>query len=258
MRSFALHSVELTLLGDCALKIDGDVLSSVPANLFRAAAYLILSPSGTSLPRFRLSSLLWSHLDDARAAANMRQLIARIRHLQAEHELELLQADGTTLKLLAPGTFRCDLATLMDHLRGRHHLSSIELCELYQGELLSGIGEAGEGYEEWLARQRDMLHGEVSDRLSAALRSDATLSCRERATCARRMQTLDPYSEEALQVLMREAAEHRQLARLRQLYATTCAVLAEDLGVRPSSETQAMYQKLQASLTSRPVRQEQS
>jgi DNA-binding SARP family transcriptional activator len=60
---------------------------------------------------------------------------------------------------------------------------------------------------------------------------------------------MDPYSEEALQVLMFEAATHRQVQRLTQLYETMRVVLAEDLGIQPSPRTQALYLRLMQSLT---------
>ena len=249
MRSLASRQVYLKMLGDCCLTIDGDLIDGVPAGFFRIAAYLILSPRGGILPRHRMSSMLWSDTDDNKAAANMRQTLARIRHLQDEHNFRFIEANFSTLYLPQAHDVRSDLGDFVEYLAGERAVTPVELCALYGGDLLTGLDEAGESYEDWLLTHRDQLHIEAVDRIAAAVSPDSELSASDRAICARRLLEMDPYSEEALQVLMFEAATHRQVQRLTQLYETMRVLLAEDLGIQPSPRTQALYQRLMQSLT---------
>jgi DNA-binding SARP family transcriptional activator len=144
---------------------------------------------------------------------------------------------------------RSDLGDFVEYLAGHRPMTPVELCTLYGGDLLMGLGEAGESYEDWLSAQRDQLHIEAIDRIAAAVGPNGALSAADRATCARRLLDMDPYCEEALQVLMLEAASHRQVPRLTQLFETMKVVLAEDLGVQPSPQTQTLYVRLLQSLT---------
>ena len=249
MRSLALRQVFLKMLGDCCLTIDGNVVDGVPAGFFRIAAYLILSPRGAILPRQRMGSMLWSDTDYNRACANMRQTLARIRHLQQDHNFRFIEANFSTLYLLQTHDVRSDLGDFVEHIAGERPVTTVELCALYGGDLLAGLDEAGESYENWLSAHRDQLHIEAIDQIVAAVSPDSELSASDRAICARRLLEMDPYNEEALQVLMFEAATHRQVKRLTNLYETMKVVLAEDLGIQPSPRTQALYLRLMQSLT---------
>lgn len=249
LRSSVVRHIHLTLLGDCSLTIEGKAVRSVPASFFRVAAYLVLAGKGGAPPRHRLSALLWSDADDGKAATNMRQALARIRHLQDEHNFRFIEADFTTLHLPATRDVRCDLIEFADHMSGERPLSPVQLSRIYGGELLAGLDEGGEGFEEWLTARRDRLLAEAVDGIAAGLAPDNGLSLADRATCARRLLEIDPYNEEALRVLLRDAAERRQIQRLTHLYEAMRSVLAADLGVQPTAETQLLYMQLLRALT---------
>lgn len=233
----------MTLLGDCCLTIDGNPIHGVPLSFFRVAAYLMLSDRAVAQPRQRLSALLWSDSADDKAAANMRQAMARIRHLQDEHDFKLIEANFWVLHLVAAPSLSCDLLDLLDHFDGKRTVSAVRLCSIYGGELLAGLDESSSGFEEWLATRREQLRNGCIDGIAAGL-SDEGLSLAERALCAHRLLDIDPYHEGALQTLMLEAAERRQILRLTHLYDAMRSLLAEDLGIRPSKQTQALYDEL--------------
>lgn len=208
------------------------------------AAYLILSGRGSAQPRNRIGALLWSETDDGRSAANMRQALARIRHLQDEHGLRFIEANFSTVHLAPNHDVNCDLIAFGEYLAGTRPLTPVQLCSLYGGELLGGLDVGGEGFEEWLAMKRDQLLAEAIDGISAGISPQAGLALADRAACARRLLEIDPYHEEALRVLMHEAAERHQVLRLTHLYESMRTVLADDLGIQPSPETQALYVRL--------------
>lgn len=233
----------MTLLGDCCLTIDGNLVQGVPSSFFRITAYLMLSDRAGAQPRQRLSALLWSDSPDDKAAANMRQAMARIRHLQEEHGFQLIEANFWFLHLVPAPSLTCDLLDLLEHLEDKRPLSPVQLCGIYGGELLAGLDEGSEGFEEWLETRREQLRIGSIDGIAAGL-GDDDLSLSDRALCAHRLLDIDPYHEGALQVLMLEAAERRQILRLTHLYDAMRALLAEDLGIKPSKETQALYNEL--------------
>tara|TARA_R110002124_G_scaffold63350_31_gene173340 strand:- start:14834 stop:15607 length:774 start_codon:yes stop_codon:yes gene_type:complete len=250
-RPTAARKVQLKLFGDCRLTIDGRPIQGVPASLFRVAAYLVLGGNGGIQPRHRVGALLWSDADDGKAAANMRQALARIRHLQEEHGFSFIGANFSMLQLLDEGDVQCDLTDFVDYLKGTLPLTPVELCSLYDGELLGGLGPGGEGFEEWLFPHREKFMVEAVDHIAAGLAPQMGLSESDRGICARRLLEIDPYHELALRVLMQEAANRQQIGRLTHLYESMRHLLGEDLGIQPSQETQTLYvdlmQRLKAS-----------
>lgn len=247
MRSSNTGQMRLNLLGECCLTVDGNLVQGVPMSFFRIVAYLMLSDRAGAQPRNRLSSLLWSESPDDKAAANMRQTMARIRHLQDEHGFHLIEANFWFLHLVPVPGLTCDLLDLLDHLENRRTLTPVQLCSIYAGELLAGLDEGGDGFEEWLETKREQLRIETMDVIAAGLTAK-DLSLADRALCAHRLLEIDPYHEGALQVLMLEAAERRQILRLTHLYNAMGTLLSKDLGIKPSKETQALYNELMAEL----------
>lgn len=244
MRSRAPRNISLNLLGGCALTIDDRLVAGVTSSFFRIVCYITLSGIHGTVPRRRIGALLWSDADDGKAAANLRQALARIRHVQQEQGFCLIESNHSTIYLVPNHGVHCDLVELMDHLSGRRAGTAADLCDLYGGELLADLDESGAGFEDWLNIQRDQLHSEFVDRMTAAIAPESPLSHADRAICAHRLLALDPYNEEAYRCLMREAAEHRQIARLHYLYDTIRALLAEELGVPPAPETEKLYHQL--------------
>lgn len=236
-------------MGGCCLIIDGDLVQGVPASFFRISAYLILADRAGVQPRHRLSALLWSQADEGKAAANMRQALARIRHLQDEHDFRFIEANFSTLHLPPVHDVTCDLVAFAQYMSGAQPLTPVQLCAVYGGELLAGLDPGGEGYEDWLAARRDQLLNTAIAGISAGVAADSGLTPADRVLCSRRLLEIDPYNEEALWVLMREAAERRQISRLNYLYNAMRTVLAEDLGIQPSQETRTLYTQLMQALS---------
>lgn len=234
--------ITIKLLGGCYLLVDGKLVQGVPANFFRIAAYLILTNPDQVQPRSRLSTLFWPQADEGKAAANMRQAVARIRALQEEHNFHLIEANFSTVHLEPVADMYCDLIEFTRS--SAEELGPVRLCKLYDGDLLADLGGSSEDFEDWLSSQRNELLLKAVDGIASGIQPDSPLSHADRALCARRLLELDPYREDALCVLMEEAAERRHLGRVSQLYTSMRTMLADELGVEPSPETRAFYQSL--------------
>jgi len=250
VRNPALGRVVVNLLGECRLTVDGRIITGVPAHFFRIAAYLILSGVRGIVPRQKISTLLWLNATEQQAAANLRQALARIRHVQDEHGFTFVEGNFSSLYLVHTPEVACDLGRFADDYYGRKALSLEELCEIYTGDLLGGMEEASEDFEEWLASWRGRLQMETSERLMAALEQDAdpAVAPSAQVTAAQCLLSIDPYNEHAVRFLMQEAAKHGQAGRLKHLYAEIVTVLANELGIQPSAQTQNLYRMLRQEL----------
>lgn len=236
------------MLGRCSLTIDGVLVAGVTSGFYRIAAFLIMAGPLRTVPRRTIWTLLWADAEERAAAANLRQTLARIRHLQQEYSFRLIEANVSALYINPHHDIQCDLIASLDQISGRRPGSPVGLAELIGGELLCDLNGSGSEYEEWLTLQRDRLNAELIDGLTAAIEPDSSLSSADREVCARRLLAADPFNEQAYLCLMREAAARRQVARLSKLYTRMRAVLAEELAVEPAPETQETYQRILQSL----------
>lgn len=244
MGTQAPHHITIRLLGPCCLLSGNSLVQGVPASFFRIAACLILSTPEQVQARSRLAALFWPNADDGKAAANLRQSVARIRHVQEEHDFVLIEANVSTLHLAPSEGVYCDLIEMVRHVDGDTRLTPLQLAKIYGGELLANQDPSSEEFEDWLSSRRNELLLHAVDGIAEGIRPDLHHSQAERSICARRLLELDPYREDAVCVLMEEAAERRHYARVSALYASMRSVLANELGVEPSAETRALYTSL--------------
>jgi DNA-binding SARP family transcriptional activator len=244
MSTQAPHHTTVRLLGPCCLLVGNNLAQGVPASFFRIAAYLILSPPEQVQARGRLAALFWPNADDGKAAANLRQAVARIRHVQEENGFTLIQANNSTLHLAPSDDVYCDLIELSRHIEGEVVLNPLQLSRIYGGELLANQDSGGQEFEDWLSSKRNELLLHAVDGIAEGMRPGTRFSQAERSICARRLLELDPYREDAVCVLMEEAAERRHYARVKELYTSMRSVLSNELGVEPSPETRALYTNL--------------
>lgn len=244
MGTQAPRLITIRLLGPCCLLAGNSLVQGVPASFFRIAAYLILSTPEQVQARSQLAALFWPNADDGKAAANLRQSLARIRHVQDEHDFVLIEASNSTLHLAPSAGVYCDLIELARHIEGETRLTPLQLARIYGGELLANQDPSSEEFEDWLSSRRNELLLHAVDGIAEGIRPGTDHSQAERSICARRLLELDPYREDAVCVLMEEAAERRHYARVSELYASMHSLLANELGVEPSPETRALYVNL--------------
>jgi DNA-binding SARP family transcriptional activator len=76
--------------------VSGLSLQGLPRMALVASAYLDLSP-GRQADRGALAQALWGESDPRRAAANLREMLARTRSWEQKSELTIFRADGHML-----------------------------------------------------------------------------------------------------------------------------------------------------------------
>lgn len=244
--------ISMHTLGVCSIAVDGIVQAMVPSSCFRIATYLLLSGSRMMMSRQRLKSIFWPDADLEKASANLRQNLVRIRRFQDENSFQLI-GSNFTLVYLTPNGIDWDLHEFLDALDGDDEASIVSACELYGGDLLADIGASSPEFEEWLSDQRERLRGALIEKLVGAL-GDMVLSPAGRGLCAHKLLAIDPCNEQAFQILMTEAAEQGDHARLHHLFARCERQLMNEFGVGSSDGTRGLYSQLSRNLHSHPPR----
>jgi DNA-binding SARP family transcriptional activator len=242
----------MNTLGVCSIAVDGIVQSTVPSSCFRIATYLLLSGSRMMMSRQRLKSIFWPDADLEKASANVRQNLVRIRRFQDENGFQLIGSNFTLVYLMQHG-IDWDLHDFLDALDGDDEASIVSACELYGGDLLADIGASSPEFEEWLSDQRERLRSALIEKLVGAL-ADSSLSPPARGLCAHKLLAIDPCNEQAFQILMTEAAEQGDHARLHHLFARCERQLMNEFGVGISDGTRGLYSQLSRNLHSHPPR----
>jgi DNA-binding SARP family transcriptional activator len=191
---------------------------------------LLALAEGRSLLREQVIDALWPHLDEQAGAANLRKAAHHARRAFALPDAVVLR--GGRVALLPGYDVEVDAACFEaaaaaargDAARCAH------AAELYRGDLLP---EAV--YATWSLAPRDRLRSLHLGLLRAGGQWEQVAA-------------LDPTDETAHQALMAEAlAAGNRHAALRW-YGRLCTSLERDLGVRPSPQTQALYEECVADL----------
>ncbi len=223
--------------------VSGFVSTKAPALL----AYLAVT--GRPHSRDALAALLWGEMADADAKNNLRQTLSNLRKLLEPYLL--ISRDAVQFDTAVPHTL--DVTQFENHLhRARDAAPPARMATLqqaaalYQGDFLAGfyVRDAPE-FEEWLlaqrARYRELalhaLHTVTGHHLERGEYGRAIDS-------ATRSIALDAWREEAYRQLMIALARSGQRSAALAQYETCRRLLDQELGVRPSLETTALYERI--------------
>lgn len=230
--------LEIRLLGRFEVKLDGRTvtLSSRPAQSL--LAYLAIS-AGTAHRREKLAGLLWPDSSDDNARRNLRQSLWHIRKTLGEAAPHFLHSDDMTVSFAA-ADFWLDVALLEKPVGVEATPKELmAIVAVYGGELLSGF------YDDWVVWQRERQQSlferkmeQLLDRLTAVHRWDDLLEWGERWLA------FGHSSEAAYRALMVAHAGHGDLPRMAAVYRRCVDALENDLGVEPSPQTRALFERL--------------
>lgn len=250
-------AAKLHLLGTPSLVIDGGAARWHSAKILALLAYLVLE-AGKGHRREKLATLLWGDSPEVQARASLRQGLYSLRKT-------LGPLAGTCLVLEA-GTvgFRPHLDLWVDVLELQTLLDAgdaIDLerlrhaAQLYRGALLDGLPlTACPGFEEWLFFRRDFLEQQAIRTYQSLIEHLVQQNMLQEAlSVAQRLISLEPLHERAYQQLLQIHAALGDRDGLRHHYRLCVEILARELGVEPSSETQALYHQLSLAAAVAPI-----
>jgi predicted ATPase/DNA-binding SARP family transcriptional activator/Tfp pilus assembly protein PilF len=253
--------LRLALLGSFQVLRDNMPITAFATDLARGLLAYLAVESDRPHRREALAGLLWPDRPDAVALQNLRQTLARLRRALGD------ETAAPPFLLITPSSIQfnaetadLDVAAFQDLLAAAeaHRHDSLETCPhclwrlrqaaaLYRGEFLQGfLLQASELFEEWARLKREELH----IRALAALDTLAAYHERRReygeaSEYARRQIALEPWRESAHRQLMRALAVDGRERALAQ-YEACRQALAEHLGVEPSAETIALYERIRS------------
>ncbi len=173
--------------------------------------------------RAALVGLMWPDVDEARARANLRQRLLRLRR-------------ALGVELVAGS------ASVMLAAKVRHDIAGHE-------DLLSAVSldEAG-GLAEWLDAARAARRAARIEALAAqAAKHEGAHRLAEAIVVAQRIVEVDPVSEHAHRRLMRLHYLRGDRAAALAAYQRCAALLASELAARPSAETEQLRREIDAS-----------
>ncbi|MGH7686111.1 MAG: ATP-binding protein [Candidatus Dormibacteria bacterium] len=232
---FTNLDVHARLLGGIELHIGGKPLAPLESGRVESVfAYLMLHRNAPQ-SRQRFAFLLWPDSTERQAQTNLRKVLHNLRRLVPEAD-RLIDIGSRTIAWRADASLRLDVEQFELALAEGHLLEAVET---YRGELLEGNDD------EWLLEHRRRLadlYLQALERLTR--RHQERRQWSQAIRYAERLMAQDSLREESHRLLMQlhQAAGDRTGAV--RAYHVCAAALASELGIDPSSETQAIYESL--------------
>jgi DNA-binding SARP family transcriptional activator len=256
--------LEIHLLGSFQATLDGEPLDGIRSDKTRALLAYLAVETGRTHNRNALSALLWGESPEAAARASLRSSLSNLRRL-----IRQLAADGDSPILditrhsarfdVGLDTCWLDVAefdALIDacHAHSHRNLADCPACiarleravELYQGDFLAGLAlPDSTAFDEWRVVQQERYHQHMLAALEAlAAHTIAAGNLTKAQGYVRRQLALEPWREEAHRRLMHLLALDGQRSAALAQYETCRRLLADELGVEPAPETEALYAEI--------------
>ncbi len=248
------QKLRLNLLGEPQIYL-GDALLTGFISSKSQALLIYLAATGRANARDKLATLLWDEMPDAAARKNLTKALSNIRKLTGD----LLETDNQAASLDPNQKPVVDLHSFEETVTKAvtsapddptpNEINIAELQEaltLYQGDFLAAFHvKDAPLFEEWVWSERERLHDlAVQGLLHVAeyLRQEEKQG--EAISYLRRLLEMDPIHEEAHLLLIQALAETGQRSAALTQYEQCRQILAEELGVDPSTELQALHERL--------------
>jgi len=244
--------LELNLLGVPEVTLDGQALTFTRRGSIALLAYLALSRRAHA--REALATLLAGDSFEEQARKYLSNVLVDLRQQVGEY----IVATRQSVAFDRSRPFRLDVAEFQTRAAACQHSSSLTELEaaidLYRDEFLAGLTLSGTpDFESWQLAQREELRGQYMQ----LLRNHVELSMRHGAwhsgiQSARRILAEEPWLDETHRQLILMLAHSGQRHAALAQYQACRRMLREELGVDPSLETAALFNRLRAAITPPP------
>ncbi len=246
-----MFSLRLSLLGPFNATLDDQPVGSFRTNKVQALLIYLVVERDRLHQREALMTLLWPDMPLESAQVNLRQTIYRLRqaipetgHRDKPETIPFLITDRQTVQINPFADLRLDV----DEFQNEVESDPIKAVDLYRGDFLANFFLADSNpFEEWAERIRENLRRKailILDNLTADYIQRADYDQAQRY--AWRQLEIDNLRESAYRQLMTALAQDGQRNAALSQYQNCKKRLEADLGVTPSQETTALYEKIQA------------
>jgi len=241
----------LSLLGPFFAALDDQPFYNFKTAKVQALLVYLAMESQPNRRRENLMELLWPGMPLDSAQVNLRQTIYRLR--QALPEVNAKGSTGLVPLILADRQFvgihpdadiRLDVESFLQKIK----TEPSRAVELYRGDFLMDfyLGDSNE-FEAWAEQNREFLRRQILaalDELTGSLIEQGDYT--QAQSFAWRQLEIDNLAEKAYCQLMLALAQDGQRSAALSQYQICQRRLQRDLGVLPSLETTALYEKIQA------------
>ena len=217
--------------------------------------YLVVTSEAQA--RGSLAGLLWSDFPEHRARSNLRDILSMLRRTPLAPFVQ------TSRRLVA---FNSDLPHWLDTAefqKGVHQSIQVRpvdpagletAIEQYRGEFLAGFHVPRAAlFEEWVTVQRQQMHLLAVEALQQLVDFHLDAGSFEAGTThARHLLTMDTWREETHRTLMLLLLLNGQHNAAVKQYQECRQILADELGVIPSKETQTLYENILKQIETTP------
>ena len=241
--------LSLSLFGLFQAMLDGQPVTGFASDRMRALLAYLAVEAGRPHRRDKLVGLLWPDWPEPSASTNLRNAISVLRKAIGDRKATspILLVDRETIQFNPTGNDWVDVQAFQA-LTGPQE-SAERLSEgiaLYHGPFLDGFSLRDSApFEDWLQATREQLERRCLAALARlAAHHEAAGDLDKALEIARRAVDLAPWQEEAHCRLMRLLALNGQRSAALAQYETCRHLLKRELGVEPSAETIALYERI--------------
>ena len=224
------ETTTLQLLGTPVLRLADGTAVKLRQKAYALAAVLYLEFRDRTR-RATLADRVWELSSPEQALTNLRQTLLHTRDLEAKFGFELFDADATEIELSRSVTL--DLREI-GRIRAVTDAQELErLVGLYRGDLLEGLDEFGEGFDQWLTMERTRIEDQfVAQATEAALRIGGRGGHAALVKMAERLPYSDVVCRATMQLYLAEGDE----AGARNALTSFRSRLMRGLGEEPAAE----------------------
>ncbi|MCA9871891.1 MAG: hypothetical protein KC487_16115, partial [Anaerolineae bacterium] len=242
--------LDISMLGSPGVALAGDPVTGFVSAKSQALVFY-LAATGETHRRGHLAGLLWSDVEEARARKNLRDVLSNLRRILGP----ALAITRQEVALVAGFPVVVDTSLFEAAARAGGPESLARAASLYRGEFLAGFYLSGAPlFEEWALGQREhyrlMALQVLSELTTVYVAQGQSLRAIDTLT---QLLAADPWREEGYRQLMTLLADTGDTSAAITQYQRLRSVLADELGVEPDHETQALYEQIRSGKRSAAV-----
>jgi predicted ATPase/DNA-binding SARP family transcriptional activator len=254
--------LSICLFGPFQVTLDGEPVTTLESDKVRALLAYLAVEAEKPQRREKLAGLLWPDRPERSARANLSHALTNLRQAIDDRDATppFLNISWHTIQFNRDSDAQIDVVTFKELLTAQRSCAQVgkplnqqtmqrfaDAIELYRGNLLEGFSLSDSpGFEEWVLFEREWLHRQAMEALDRL----CEWYCEERDEVelalqyAWRQVELDPSHESAHRQVMRLLHRSGQRAAALAQYKACCQRLAAELGVEPSAETVALFERI--------------
>jgi predicted ATPase/DNA-binding SARP family transcriptional activator len=242
--------LSIHLLGQLQISMDGEVVTGFESDKVRALLVYLAVEAGRLHRREALAELLWPERPEGSALNNLRGALSNLRKAIQDRDASppFILATRQTIQFNPESDHWLDVSGLAVLGEGAPLSAQAleEAVSLYRGPFLEGFTvRDSAAFEEWASLKREQIGRQIAWACQQLVEQYEQAGATERALGhAWRWAELEPLDELAHRQLMRLLAASGQRPAALAQYETVGRILADELDVQPSEETQALYQAL--------------